>query len=117
MEPCVREVQDVYEPSFSGILSLVLHAITRAARQLYLLDPPHITPWGETDVVAGPGIGIIDQSDQVGTRSQVESPVPAAIRRVTEATAEMADTFGIPASVPFLLNVLKAVGTVSQPRR
>lgn len=84
-------------------------AITRAAKQLYLLDPPHIKPWSEIEVVAGPGIGISDQNGQVGALPQVDGLGPAANARVMKATADMSDTFGIPASAPFLLNVLSAV--------
>lgn len=84
-------------------------AITRAATHLYLLDPPHIRPWSKIEVVAGPGIGIGFQNDQVGTRPQVERPAPAANPPAIQDMAEMSDTFGIPASAPFLLNVLQAV--------
>jgi hypothetical protein len=85
-------------------------AITRTARHLYLLDPPHHTPWSHTELVSNPGIGLVRG---IGTAppAPVSAPAPAtgAAERPSPEPHTVQDSFGIPASATFLRTLLAAV--------
>ncbi len=86
-------------------------AITRTAKNLYLLDPPHL-PLQVGRVVKNPGIGL---RQKIAT-SLVE-PVPIIVnsgisQKSIIGKSEVLENFGIPVSAPFLLEVLKQVRTL-----
>lgn len=84
-------------------------AITRTAQKLYLLDPPHLKPWGEIKLVPNPGIGLSPQSTTRAIR-----PLPVLVEADVSQTAIVGatdglETYGIPKNAPFLLAVLKEI--------
>lgn len=88
-------------------------ALTRTAKNLYLLDPPDIRPWTGIKMVSNPAL------DMLGASSTAEglppAPAPFAQHAVTEST-QASDNFGIPESAPLLLSLLAEVRRLSEGR-
>ncbi|MFV7436608.1 AAA family ATPase [Pseudomonas vlassakiae] len=79
-------------------------AITRTARQLYLLDPPNIQPWSGIQMVSNPALEMVGSTFSMPAASSIAAPIPA-----TEAPMLPSETFGIPASATVLLALLTEV--------
>lgn len=80
-------------------------AITRTAKNLYLLDPPNIGPWDGIKIVRNPAF------DMLGAAKAAESP-PAGTVLPQPAPASYpqdSGTFGIPESATVLLSLLAEV--------
>lgn len=84
-------------------------AITRTAQKLYLLDPPHRKPEDEIKLVSNPGAVL----SQPPVREAVKLDPVLAEADVPETECiggtDALETYGIPASAPFLLAVLTEV--------
>lgn len=87
-------------------------AITRTARNLYLLDPPNHQPWSGIQMVANPALEILKaaQPSQAAT-SVAPSPIAPAVLPV-----EKSETFGIPAGATLLLSLLAKVRKLIEGR-
>ena len=91
-------------------------AITRTAGQLYLLDPPNLTPWSDAVLVSNPGLG------KVSGTGMSPSGMAGAAQPFTGAAQISApdlqgdqDAFGIPESATFLRALLAAVRQRIEP--
>lgn len=91
-------------------------AITRTAGHLYLLDPPHHTPWSNTKLVSNPGLGAAQGKGMAPPR-QVSAPELSVGTELntTPDSQEGPGTFGIPANASFLLALLAAVQKFIEP--
>lgn len=81
-------------------------AITRTAKNLYLLDPPDIRPWGDLNLVQNPALDLLVAAKVVEAHpsAPVPPPQPAAASSLQDS-----GTFGIPESAPVLLSLLAEV--------
>lgn len=79
-------------------------AITRTARNLYLLDPPNIQPWSGIEMVSNPGLAILGAVKL----QEVAAPVAPSPIAPTVSPVE-SETFGIPAGATVLLSLLAEV--------
>lgn len=81
-------------------------AITRTARQLFLLDPPNIQPWSGIQMVSNPALEMLGSAS-----SMPAAPAPSAARPVsaTYAPVLQSETFGIPTGATVLLALLAEV--------
>lgn len=85
-------------------------AVTRTARHLYLLDPPHHKLGGEIEVVANPGIGAFWDPLKTEDKAEIESvPILDPPVAPSAPAADGSSAFGIPASATFLLALLAEV--------
>ncbi len=80
-------------------------AITRTAKNLYLLDPPNLKLGGTTKLVPTQGIGL-DTRPVIDTSVIEEAGVPMTS---SVGATDALEAYGIPASAPFLLAVLNKV--------
>lgn len=81
-------------------------AITRTAKNLYLLDPPDLRPWSGMKMVADPAL------DFFGTSNAKEAPIAALVPSLPSEPASSpcaSDTFGIPERSTVLLSLLAEV--------
>jgi hypothetical protein len=79
-------------------------AITRTARNLYLLDPPNIQPWSGIEMVSSPALAML------GAVKPQEAAAPVAPSPISPAVSLVeSETFGIPAGAPLLLSLLAEV--------
>lgn len=88
-------------------------AITRTAKNLYLLDPPNIRPWSGIEVVSNPAL------DMLGASKTAEAPATAPAPPAQHALAESfrdSDKFGIPESATLLLSLLAEVRRLTDGR-
>jgi len=84
-------------------------AITRTAQKLYLLDPPHLKPWGKIKLVPNPGVGLSPQP-VTGAISPSTVLVEADVSQTSfVGGTDALETYGIPESASFLLAVLKQI--------
>lgn len=81
-------------------------AITRTAKNLYLLDPPDIRPWSRIKMVSNPALDILGTSKAV--EDSTAAPVPS-LQPVPASSLRSSDTFGIPESATVLLSLLAEV--------
>ena len=81
-------------------------AITRTAKNLYLLDPPDIRPWSGIKMVSNPALDILGASKAVEGSSA--TPVPS-LQPVPASSLRGSDTFGIPERATVLLSLLAEV--------
>lgn len=81
-------------------------AITRTAGHLYLLDPPHHTPWSDPKLVANPGAGL---THLIGTPRSVPASATGAAQSPTPDLHGDQDALDIPESATFLRALLAAV--------
>ena len=84
-------------------------AITRTAKNLYLLDPPNITPWSKLVLVPNPGLAVV-----AGTRGKstpISAPESSADHTQSSALTSQGDqdAFDIPESATFLRALLASV--------
>lgn len=81
-------------------------AITRTAKNLYLLDPPKIQPWSGIKMVSNPALDMI----MVSNAPEIDSAAPVPPPTHTPAAPHLdTDNFGIPQNATFLLSVLEEV--------
>lgn len=86
-------------------------AITRTARNLYLLDPPSIQPWSGIEMVSNPALAIL-----VAVKPQ-EAAAPIAPPSIAPAVSQGEfETFGIPASATLLRSLLAEVRKLIEGR-
>lgn len=88
-------------------------AITRTAKNLYLLDPPNIRPWSGIKMVSNPAL------EMLGASKTVEAPPTAPVPPTRDSLAEPileSDNFGIPESAPLLLSLLAEVRRLTDGR-
>jgi len=82
-------------------------AITRTAQNLYLLDPPNLQPWSGIKMVSNPAL------EMLGAAKKTQEAHPAAPILPSQPSSvvsqQESETFGIPASAPFLLSMLAEV--------
>lgn len=81
-------------------------AITRTAKNLYLLDPPNIRPWSDIKIIENPTLGMLQAakvSDSLST-AHVSSTQPNST-----SSPQASNTFGIPESATILLSLLSEV--------
>ena len=81
-------------------------AITRTAKNLYLLDPPNIRPWTGIKEVSNPASDILRTSKAV--EAPIATPVPS-LQSVPASSLRGSDTFGIPERAAVLLSLLAEV--------
>jgi hypothetical protein len=81
-------------------------AITRTSGHLYLLDPPHHTPWSDAKLVANPGASL---THRIGTPRSAPAPSMGADQSSTTDLHGDQDVLGIPESATFLRVLLAAV--------
>jgi len=81
-------------------------AITRTAGHLYLLDPPHHTPWSDAKLIPNPGAGL---THRIGTSRSAPAPATGAAQSSTPDLHGDQDAFCIPESATFLRALLAAV--------
>jgi hypothetical protein len=80
-------------------------AITRTAKSLYLLDPPHLPLGGTIKLVSNPALDLLLTPNPLqDTSAAPASPMPSAT-----LAPQATPTFGIPATASFLLSVLAEV--------
>lgn len=81
-------------------------AITRTAKNLYLLDPPDIRPWSAIKMVPTPALDILGAAKGAGTHpaALVTPPQPAPVSSPRDS-----GTFGIPESATVLHSLLTEV--------
>lgn len=81
-------------------------AITRTAKNLYLLDPPNIRPWSGIKMVSPLALDILGaaKAAEVPPAASVPSPQPAPA-----SSPLYSGTFGIPESATVLLSLLAEV--------
>ena len=99
-------------------------AITRTSQNLYLLDPPNLKLGAGIKMVQPPGLGVppgVESPNKPGREAPVaemtkENPATAVDEESFEsasnaeaAASRSVETFGIPASAPFLLGLLRRV--------
>lgn len=87
-------------------------AITRTAEHLYLLDPPHHTPWSDAKLVSNPGASLTH-----GIRTARSAPAPTT-GTVPSSMPDLhgdQDALGIPESATFLRALLAAVRKRIEP--
>ena len=81
-------------------------AITRTAKNLYLLDPPNLQPWSRIKIVSNPALDFL----QVPNPLKNILAMPASPQQTSVALAlQNSDTFGIPPTASFLLSLLAEV--------
>lgn len=81
-------------------------AITRTAKNLYLLDPPDIRPWSGIKMGTNPALDMLDVA------MPEEAPAPITVPQPQTAPTlsfEDSGTFGIPANAKVLLSLLAEV--------
>ena len=80
-------------------------AITRTAKNLYLLDPPDIRPWSRIKMVSNPAL------EMLGAEKAAEAPPAAPVPPQLALASSPRDsgTFGIPESAKVLLSLLAEV--------
>ncbi len=84
-------------------------AITRASQKLYLLDPPRRKGGDDIIIVSNPGIGVSPLPAMAAVKPTPVS-APSDVPQTSSVGApDDLDTFGIPESAPFLLEILKEV--------
>lgn len=86
-------------------------AITRTAKNLYLLDPPNIRPWTDIRMVSNPAWDVVEVT------KAVEAPATAPALRPQPAPASLlraSGTFGIPESATVLLSLLAEVRRLTE---
>jgi hypothetical protein len=85
-------------------------SITRTAKKLYLLDPPHLKLGAGLKLVQNPGIGASFQNLPLSPDLTMTSAV-SEVQRALVSDVQMGEleTFGIPESAPFLMALLKTV--------
>jgi hypothetical protein len=81
-------------------------AITRTARNLYLLDPPDLRPWSGMKMVSNPALDILGASNAV--KDSTVAPVPS-LQPVPVSSERASDTFDIPERATVLLSLLAEV--------
>lgn len=81
-------------------------AITRTARQLFLLDPPNILPWSDIQMVSNPALEMLGFASSMPAPPAPSAAGPAS---ATYAPVLQSETFGIPTSAPLLLALLAEV--------
>ncbi|CAM5542742.1 AAA family ATPase [Eoetvoesiella caeni] len=81
-------------------------AITRTAKNLYLLDPPHIPLGGTMTSVPNPALGIFLPSKN--TETSPSASIPASQQVPADSLREF-NNFGIPEGATFLLSLLAEV--------
>lgn len=81
-------------------------AITRTAKNLYLLDPPDIQPWSGIKMVSNPAIDILAPGQPEKESSAIPAPQPST---VPAAPLQSFRTFGIPENAKVLLSLLAEV--------
>lgn len=79
-------------------------AITRTAKNLYLLDPPDIEPWTDPVIVSNPSLEIL-----VAAKPSEATPATLASSPLSASSALDSCTFGIPESATVLLSLLTEV--------
>jgi len=81
-------------------------AITRTAKNLYLLDPPDIQPWSRLKMVPNPILDLprTGQAVEAPPTAPIPSPQPAPASSLRDS-----GTFGIPQSATVLLSLLTEV--------
>lgn len=84
-------------------------ATTRTAQKLYLLDPPRIGIGGGITLVPNPGIGVRPPQNMVAVKPAPVSAPPDVPPTSSAGAPDDLDTFGIPESASFLLEILKEV--------
>jgi hypothetical protein len=84
-------------------------AITRSTKFLYLLDPPHIKPWTDIQLRTTPGIDIGIETATSENKSPARGPDVSSLEGNATVQHDPQETFGIPASAPFLLSVLRKI--------
>ena len=99
-------------------------AITRTSMNLYLLDPPNLRLGSGIKVVQPPGIGLPQGTTSSDGRARGEAISEKTIHEAEQSAADKpaqgipkaegiqehsANTFGIPATAPFLIALLKRV--------
>lgn len=80
-------------------------AITRTAKNLYLLDPPDIQPWSKIELVSDPMLDIFGAGKPEGVRPTITVQPPAP----PTSPLDDFDTFGIPENAKVLLSLLAEV--------
>lgn len=86
-------------------------AITRTARNLYLLDPPSIQPWSGIEMVSNPALAML------GAVKPQEAAAPIAPPPIAPAVSlGESETFGIPASATLLRSLLAEVRKLIEGR-
>lgn len=79
-------------------------AITRTARNLYLLDPPNIQPWSGIEMVSNPALELL------GAVKPQEAAAPVIPSAIAPAVLPVeSETFGIPSGATLLLSLLAEV--------
>jgi hypothetical protein len=81
-------------------------AITRTAKNLYLLDPPDIRPWSGIKMVSPSPSDFLEASKAVEDSSA--APIPS-LQSVPASSLLGSDTFGIPERATVLLSLLAEV--------
>jgi hypothetical protein len=81
-------------------------AITRTAKNLYLLDPPDLQPWSSIKRVSNPTLVILGPSKTADAPHAAPFAPP---QRVTDSSPRDSGTFGIPESATVLLSLLAEV--------
>ena len=82
-------------------------AITRTAQNLYLLDPPNLPVGSGIKLVPNPALAILGAPKKTQEAHPAAPVLPSQPSSVV--SQQESETFGIPASAPFLLSVLAEV--------
>jgi hypothetical protein len=82
-------------------------AITRTAKNLYLIDPPNLQPWSDIKLVPNPVSEILEAAKKTQEAHPAAPILPSQPSLVV--SQQESETFGIPASAPFLRSVLTEV--------
>jgi ATP-dependent exoDNAse (exonuclease V) alpha subunit len=80
-------------------------AITRTAKNLYLLDPPNLEPWDNIKVVPNPAVAILLEN----SATKIAPVVVADVQPPLAVVPESMDTHGIPPTAQFLLALLAEI--------
>lgn len=81
-------------------------AITRTAKNLYLLDPPNIRPWSGIKMVSNPALDMLGAAN--ASEASPAAPVPPS-QPAPASSLRDTGTFGIPESATVLLSLLAEV--------
>tara|TARA_R110001583_G_scaffold191541_1_gene356821 strand:+ start:7633 stop:10455 length:2823 start_codon:yes stop_codon:yes gene_type:complete len=81
-------------------------AITRTAKNLYLLDPPDLRPWSGMKMVSNPALEMLGSAEAVKAPPATTAP---AQQSASTPLAQDSSTFGIPESATVLLSLLAEV--------
>ncbi len=81
-------------------------AITRTAKNLYLLDPPDIQPWSGIKMVSNPALDVLVSTE--ASESTAVAIIPS-LQHARTSSPQDSGTFGIPESATVLLSLLAEV--------